>query len=212
MPLNKNAALIVVDVQNDFLETGALPVACASEIIGPINSLSSCFPLLAFSQDWHPADHISFASNHPGKQIYDSVQTSYGAQALWPDHCVAQTAGADFAPGLDVPQRAFRVFKGANPRVDSYSAFLEADRKSMTPLAGWLRSQSVERVYVCGLAEDFCVSWTALDAAELGFEVFLIEDACRAIDVNGSLENERERWRKAGIRITTTRQVLQDIS
>jgi nicotinamidase/pyrazinamidase len=212
MPLKKNAALIVVDVQNDFLETGALPVAHAGEIIEPVNSLSSRFPLLAFSQDWHPADHISFASNHPGAKAYDSVQTSYGTQTLWPDHCVAETAGADFAPGLDVPSRAFRVFKGTNPQVDSYSAFLEADRKTFTPLAQWLRSQSVERVYVCGLATDFCVSWTALDAASLGFEVFLIEDASRAIDVNGSLENERCRWLNAGIRITTTGQALQDIS
>ena len=195
--MQDNQALIVVDVQKDFLETGALPVKEGSQVVPVINRIIPKFKNVVFTQDWHPEGHISFASSHPGEALYSMIDVSYGKQVLWPEHCVQDTAGAEFAEGLNTDNGVCFVKKGAHPNIDSYSAFLEADRKTKTDLAVWLKSQGINEVFVCGLATDFCVSWTALDAADEGFKVYVIEDACRGIDVNGSLEAARAEWKKS---------------
>ena len=197
--MKDNQALIVVDVQKDFLETGALPVKDGSQVVPVINRISPKFKHVVFTQDWHPQGHISFASSHPGQAPYSTSDVSYGKQVLWPEHCVQNTSGAEFADSLNTEKGCF-VKKGAHPDIDSYSAFLEADRKTKTDLGVWLKSQGITEVFVCGLATDFCVSWTALDAADEGFKVNVIEDASRGIDVNGSLEAARTEWEKRGIK------------
>ena len=168
--MQDNQALIVVDVQKDFLETGALPVKEGSQVVPVINRIIPKFKNVVFTQDWHPEGHISFASSHPGEALYSMIDVSYGKQVLWPEHCVQDTAGAEFVEGLNTDNGVCFVKKGAHPNIDSYSAFLEADRKTKTDLAVWLKSQGINEVFVCGLATDFCVSWTALDAADEGFE------------------------------------------
>ena len=198
--MKDNQALIVVDVQKDFLETGALPVKDGSQVVPVINRISPKFKHVVFTQDWHPQGHISFASSHPGQAPYSTSDVSYGKQVLWPEHCVQNTSGAEFADGLNTEKGDCFVKKGAHPDIDSYSAFLEADRKTKTDLGVWLKSQGITEVFVCGLATDFCVSWTALDAADEGFKVNVIEDASRGIDVNGSLEAARTEWEKRGIK------------
>ena len=165
-----------------------------------INRISPKFKHVVFTQDWHPQGHISFASSHPGQAPYSTSDVSYGKQVLWPEHCVQNTSGAEFADGLNTEKGDCFVKKGAHPDIDSYSAFLEADRKTKTDLGVWLKSQGITEVFVCGLATDFCVSWTALDAADEGFKVNVIEDASRGIDVNGSLEAARTEWEKRGIK------------
>lgn len=199
--MKENQALIVVDVQNDFLETGALPVPGGSQVIGPINSLIPKFSTVVLTQDWHPADHASFACAHKGAKPYESVPFPYGEQILWPAHCVQGTRGAELASGLKQPSVSLCVKKGTNRDVDSYSAFLEADRKSLTGLARELRRLGITEVFVCGLATDFCVSWTALDAASAGFKTFVIEEASRGLDVGGSLKAARKAWDNAGIKL-----------
>jgi nicotinamidase/pyrazinamidase len=196
--MKDNQALIVVDVQKDFLETGALPVKEGSQVVPVINRIIPKFKNVVFTQDWHPQGHISFASSHPGIAPYSTIDVSYGKQVLWPEHCVQNTSGAEFAEGLNTENGDCFVKKGAHSDIDSYSAFLEADRKTKTDLGVWLRSQGITEVFVCGLATDFCVSWTALDAA--GLRVSVIEDASRGIDVNGSLEGARAAWKKRGIK------------
>lgn len=198
--MKDNQALLVVDVQKDFLETGALPVKEGSRVISVINSLTPKFKHFVFTQDWHPLGHISFASSHSGSELYSTVGTSYGPQTLWPDHCVQNSDGADFADGLKTDGADLFVKKGTNPSIDSYSAFLEADRKTETGLAAKLKAMGVEEVFVCGLATDFCVSWSAIDASEAGFKVCVIEDACRGIDVNGSMQAAFDEWEKRGIK------------
>ncbi|WP_277041822.1 bifunctional nicotinamidase/pyrazinamidase [Turicimonas muris] len=197
--MNKNQALIVVDVQNDFLETGSLPVPEGSKVIPVINKVMPLFQTVVVTQDWHPAEHKSFASNHEGKKPYDVTTMPYGQQVLWPVHCVQNTKGAEIAETLAVKGTEFNVRKGANPEVDSYSAFFEADGKSKTILADWLREQGITEVFLCGLATDFCVSWSALDAVKEGFKTFIIEDACRGIDVDGSMEAAKKQWKDKGI-------------
>ncbi len=197
--MQNGTALLVVDVQNDFMPGGALAVAGGDEIVAPLNALARRFQHVVLTQDWHPADHRSFASQHPGKAVFDTVQMPYGAQTLWPDHCVMGTPGAALHAGLDITHARLIVRKGLRREVDSYSAFLEADRAMRTGLDGYLASCGVQRVFVCGLALDYCVAWTALDARRFGLEVTVIEEYCRAIDVNGSLERARTDMNAAGV-------------
>jgi nicotinamidase/pyrazinamidase len=179
--------LLVVDVQYDFLPGGSLAVPDGDAVIAPINALAQRFDHVALTQDWHPAGHASFASSHPGKKPFETTQLHYGAQVLWPDHCVQGTRGAEIARELDIPKAQMIVRKGHHTRVDSYSGFVEADRRTPTGLAGYLKERGFKRVFVVGLATDFCVAWTALDAVEAGFDTYVIEDACRGIDTAGSL-------------------------
>jgi nicotinamidase/pyrazinamidase len=191
--------LLVIDVQNDFLPGGALAVPDGDAIVPPINRLATRFPHAALSQDWHAAGHLSFASSHPGRRPFDVVELPYGAQVLWPDHCVQQTPGAAFSPALSVPQAELVIRKGCRRDVDSYSAFCEADRRTRTGLAGYLRERGFTRVFLAGLATDFCVAWSAVDARAAGFEAVVVADACRAIDTGGSLAAAWSRMRDAGV-------------
>lgn len=177
-----DTALIVVDVQNDFCPGGALAVPGGDEIVPVINALAPRFETVVLTQDWHPAGHASFASSHAGRQPFETAELAYGAQVLWPDHCVQGTIGAEFHPGLRIPRAQMIVRKGYRSFVDSYSGFLEADRATPTGLGGYLRERGIQRVFVVGLATDFCVAWTALDARRFGFEATVIEDGCRGID------------------------------
>jgi nicotinamidase/pyrazinamidase len=191
--------LLVVDVQRDFLPGGALAVPDGDAVVAPINALAERFGHVVLTQDWHPAGHVSFASSHPGRAAFETVQLGYGAQVLWPEHCVQDTAGAALAEGLCVPRAEMVIRKGFYQGVDSYSAFVEADRTTKTGLAGYLRERGLGRITVVGLATDFCVAWTALDAKAAGFEVFVVEDACRAIDVDGSLARAWADMAAAGV-------------
>lgn len=191
--------LLVVDVQNDFLPGGALAVPEGDAIVPLVNALAGKFPHVAVTQDWHPRGHLSFASSHPGKAPFSEILVAYGAQILWPDHCIQGTHGAQFAPGLDIPQAEFVVRKGYRPTIDSYSAFVEADRHTPTGLSGYLHERGFMRVFLAGLATDFCVAWSAVDARHAGFDVVVIEDACRAIDTSGSLAVAWEQMRDAGV-------------
>jgi nicotinamidase/pyrazinamidase len=198
--MQKDSALLVIDVQPDFCPGGALAVPGGDDIVPLVNELAARFETVVLTQDWHPADHISFAANHPGKTPFETVEVSYGTQVLWPTHCVMSTAGAALHAGLDVPHASAIIRKGSNRAVDSYSAFLEADRTSRTGLDGYLAARGITHVYLVGLATDFCVAWSALDARRFGFEATLIEDACRAIDLNGSMDAAWENLRAAGVR------------
>jgi nicotinamidase/pyrazinamidase len=192
--------LIVVDVQNDFCPGGALAVPKGDEVVPLINRLAVRFDNVVLTQDWHPRDHTSFASSHPGKKPFETIELPYGKQVLWPDHCVQGTPGAAFHAGLDVSKAQLIVRKGFHRNIDSYSGFVEADRKTSTGLAGYLKERGFRSVFVCGLATDFCVGWTALDARAAGFEVSVIEDACRAIDLEGSLARAWSEMEGAGVR------------
>ncbi len=182
-----NAALIVVDVQNCFVEGGTLPVGKGAEVVPVINKLSAAFENIVVTQDWHTPGHASFASTYPGKKPFETTKLSYGTQVLWPDHCVQGTDDAALHKDLKLPTAQIIVRKGFHKNMDSYSAFEEADHKSATGLAGYLKQRDIKTVFVTGLATDFCVAWTAMDARKLGFEVYVIEDATRGIDLNGSL-------------------------
>ena len=201
------AALIVVDIQNDFLPGGALAVPRGDETVAIANRLMPLFPTVVLTADWHPADHASFASQHAGKSPYDVVPMPYGNQVLWPDHCVAGTTGADFAAGLETVRAHAVIRKGTDKNCDSYSGFLAADRKTPTGLAGYLKSRGVMTVFVCGLATDFCVAWTAQDAAVAGFKTYLIEDASRAIDAGGSLAAAMAGLKTAGVGVIEKKDV-----
>ena len=201
------AALIVVDIQNDFLPGGALTVPRGDETVAIANRLMPLFPTVVLTADWHPADHSSFASQHAGKSPYDVVPMPYGNQVLWPDHCVAGTTGADFAAGLETVRAHAVIRKGTDKNCDSYSGFLAADRKTPTGLAGYLKSRGVTTVFVCGLATDFCVAWTAQDAAAAGFKTYLIEDASRAIDAGGSLAAAMAGLKTAGVGVIEKKDV-----
>ena len=180
-----HAALILVDLQNDFLPGGALGVAGGHAVIDVANRLQRCFGLVIATQDWHPPDHVSFAANHPGKNVGDAVEVDGQSQRLWPVHCVQNTQGAALATGLDTGHIAHRIHKGTNPRIDSYSGFFDSEHGSRTDLDDYLRQRGVTKVYLAGLATDYCVKSTAQDAHDLGFEVVVIEDACRGIDARG---------------------------
>jgi len=192
--------LIVVDVQNDFLPGGSLAVAGGDQIIPLVNKLGRKFSNVVMTQDWHPAAHVSFASNHPGSTPFEVIELPYGPQVLWPDHCVWQTRGAELSAELDLPHAQLTIRKGFNEAVDSYSGFQEADRRTRTGLAGYLRERGLSRLFVVGLATDFCVAWTALDARAAGFETFVIEDATRAIDADGSLARAWDDMGAAGVK------------
>lgn len=191
-------ALLVVDVQADFLPGGSLAVPGGDAVVGPINALAARVPHVVLTQDWHPAGHASFASAHPGAAPFETVRLAYGAQVLWPEHCVQGSPGAGLCKDLDVPGAALVLRKGLNRGVDSYSAFAEADG-TRTGLAGYLRERGVTRVVLCGLATDYCVAWSALDARGAGFEALVVDDATRAIDQGGSLARAWERMGAAGV-------------
>lgn len=205
-----NSVLIIVDVQNDFCPGGALAVPGGDEIVPVVNALARRFDNVVLTQDWHPADHVSFASSHAGMSPFDLIELAYGPQVLWPDHCVQGTAGAEFHAGLDVPHAQMIVRKGYRQGVDSYSGFLEADRATPTGLGSYLKERGLTHAYVVGLATDFCVAWTALDARRLGLEATVIDDACRGIDAltvpGGTLAKAWSDMRAAGVdRVTSDR-------
>ena len=193
-------ALIVVDVQNDFVCGGALAVPGGETIVPLVNRLIGAFAQVVLTQDWHPAGHASFASSHPGAKPFDVIATPYGQQVLWPDHCVQGSHGAALVDGLAVDAAFLILRKGIHAAVDSYSAFLEADRQTTTGLGALLRARGADRVFVGGLATDFCVAFSAVDARAAGFETYVVEDACRAIDASGSLDAAWARMDSAGVR------------
>jgi nicotinamidase/pyrazinamidase len=199
MPDSSRSALLVIDVQNDFTPGGQLAVPEGHLIVPLINRLARQFTQVVVAQDWHPTGHASFASSHPGHQPYDVIQLPYGEQTLWPDHCVQSTPGAEFHRELDLPHAQLIIRKGCNPDIDSYSAFLEADRRTTTGLSGYLKERGIDTVYMVGLALDFCVMFSALDARAAGFNTYVVLDACRAIDLNGSLAAAIERMQSAGV-------------
>ena len=196
---NQSDCLIVVDVQNDFCAGGALEVPDGDTVVSIINELSRKFQHRLLTQDWHPAGHTSFASSHRGKSSFDVVAMDYGDQVLWPDHCVQGSAGARFHPELDTEDAELIIRKGFVSTIDSYSAFFENDRITPTGLSGYLRTRNFERVFLAGLATDFCVAFSALDACAEGFTVFMVEDACRAIDLDGTLANAIQQMDDAGV-------------
>ena len=192
-------ALIVIDVQNDFCPGGALAVAGGDEIIPRINGLMADFGTVVLTQDWHPADHLSFADNHPGAAPFSLTEMPYGPQVLWPRHCVIGSEGAAFHPDLRTDPAQMVIRKGFRPQIDSYSAFFENDRRTATGLDGYLKARGIAAVTLVGLATDYCVAYSALDAAALGYRVTVLEGAARAIDLNGSLAAARDQMRAAGV-------------
>jgi nicotinamidase/pyrazinamidase len=201
------AALIVIDVQNDFCPGGALAVPDGDAIVPLVNRLIARFDHVILTQDWHPAGHSSFASSHPGKQPFGSVAMPYGEQTLWPDHCVQGTPGAAFHRDLAWTKAELVIRKGFRRAIDSYSAFFENDRTTPTGLGGYLRERGLSDLTMVGLATDFCVGYSALDAAKLGFRTTVLTDACRAIDLNGSLAAAEQSMRAAGVTLATSTQV-----
>lgn len=200
-------ALIVIDVQNDFCPGGALAVPGGDQVVAPINTLARRVPHVIFTQDWHPRDHRSFASAHPGRKPFETATMPYGPQTLWPDHCVQGSKGAEFHASLDATRAELVVRKGFRPEIDSYSAFFENDHTTPTGLSGALKERGIRRLFMAGLATDFCVQYSALDARRVGFDVLVIEDACRAIDLNGSLAAAMAALRQAGVRLARSEQI-----
>ncbi|ACO80730.1 nicotinamidase [Azotobacter vinelandii CA] len=200
-PIGENDLLLVIDLQNDFCAGGALTVPGADEVVPTINRLAEDFAHVALTQDWHPPGHRSFASSHPGRRPFESVRLDYGEQTLWPDHCVQNSHGAELHPALDIPHAELILRKGYRAEVDSYSAFHENDRCTPTGLAGYLRERGLRRLFLAGLATDYCVHYTALDARLAGFETLLLAQACRAIDRDGSLAAALQAMRAAGVKI-----------
>jgi nicotinamidase/pyrazinamidase len=195
-----NDALIVIDVQNCFTPGGSLAVKDGDAIVPIINAMAKKFPHVIITQDWHTADHVSFASQHQGKKPFEVTKVPYGNQVLWPDHCVQGTEGAQLHKDLNIPHAELVIRKGFRKGVDSYSAFLEADKRTSTGLGGYLRQRGIRNLYICGLATDFCVAWSALDARKQAFSVAVVEDACRGIDLNGSVAAAWKDMGKAGVR------------
>lgn len=193
--------LLVVDAQNDFCPGGRLEVPKGDEIISSLNRLAGRFENVVLTQDWHPANHASFASSHPGSKPYDTIELAYGTQVLWPDHCVQASPGAAFHPDLAIPHAALILRKGFHPAIDSYSAFFENDRVTSTGLAGYLRERGLARVFIAGLAFDFCVRYSAEDARAAAFATFVIADACRGIDLDGSMDSARAALRACGAQL-----------
>lgn len=197
---DENSVLLVIDFQNCFLPGGSLAVKGGSEITPVINALGRKFKNVVFTQDWHTPNHTSFASSHPGKKPFETVKLSYGDQVLWPDHCVQGTKGAELSPDLDIPHAQMIVRKGNHSEVDSYSAFLGADQMTTTGLAGYLSERGLTKVFICGLAIDFCIRWSAVHARSIGLETFVIEDASGTIELNGSLESAWSAMKASGVR------------
>ena len=192
-------ALLVIDVQNDFCPAGALAVVGGNEIIPHINEEMAKYDCVVLTQDWHPKGHSSFATSHEGKNPLELIKMPYGDQVLWPDHCVQGSKGAEFHPDLNIEQANAIIRKGSNPFIDSYSAFFENDRKTSTGLDGYLKSLEIEKINLVGLATDFCVNYSAQDAANLGYKVSLLEKMCRAIDLNGSLAAAKSEMQNCGV-------------
>ncbi len=195
-----SSALIVVDVQNCFLPGGSLAVKDGDQVIGVINRIAKDFDNVILTQDWHTVHHVSFASSHDGKKPFEVIKLPYGNQVLWPDHCVQGTDGAQIAKGIDIPHAELIIRKGFHNDVDSYSAFLEADKETRTGLAGYLKERKIDTVFVTGLATDFCVAWTAIDARNAGLNVYVVDDACRGIDINGSVAKAWADMTAAGVK------------
>jgi nicotinamidase/pyrazinamidase len=192
LAIGSRDVLLVVDMQNDFCPDGRLAVPRGHEIVRLVNRIAGRFAHVVLTQDWHPAGHQSFASSHSGRKPYETIEVAYGPQILWPDHCVQGTPGAEFRRDLEIPHAQLVLRKGYHREIDSYSAFYENDRKTQTGLAGYLRERGLARVFVAGLAFDFCVRYSAEDAKRCGFDVIVIEDACRGIDVDGSMATTRK--------------------
>jgi nicotinamidase/pyrazinamidase len=191
--------LIIVDFQNDFCPGGALTVPRGDEIVPALNRLAAEFAHVVLTQDWHPRGHASFASSHPGKQPFETIDVSYGEQILWPDHCVQGTRGAAFHPALDVSHAELVLRKGFRTAIDSYSAFFENDHRTPTGLSSYLKERRFERITLCGLATDFCVLYSAIDGRQAGFEVTVVTAACRGIDIDGSLDRAMRSMNEAGV-------------
>lgn len=209
-PSSPSCALLIIDMQNDFMPGGALAVADGDSLVPLINQLGTRFRNVVITQDWHPPGHISFASSHEHRQPFDSIHLPYGAQTLWPDHCVEDTYGAQLHSGLYLPKAQLILRKGCNRGIDSYSAFLEADRCTRTGLSGYLKDRGIDTVYVVGLALDFCVAWSAQDARSEGLTTFVIADACRAIDLDGSLQSAWETMLMAGVQRIESHELLDE--
>ena len=197
--LDDATALIIIDAQYGFMPGGGLAVADGDAIVPVINRIAPRFANVVLTQDWHPADHISFAANHPGRAPFETITLPYGEQVLWPTHCVQGTRDAALHDDLRVPQAQLIIRKGFHRDVDSYSAFMEADRRTSTGLSAYLKARGISKLYLCGLATDYCVAWSAQDARAAGFEATVIEDACRAIDLNGSLARAWADMAAAGV-------------
>ena len=204
MKITSRDVLIVTDVQNDFCPGGALAVTDGDAVIPAIHRIGPLFQHIVLTQDWHTPDHTSFASVHPGKKPFEQIELSYGPQTLWPDHCVQGTRGAEFHLSLQLTRAELILRKGFRRQIDSYSAFFENDRKTATGLAGYLRERGLARVFLAGLAYDYCVGYSALDARRLGFEATVLKDACRAIDLNGSVASIEQEFAAAGVVLAKT--------
>ena len=201
MTRSSDTALIVIDVQNDFCPGGALAVTGGDEVVPVINAMLPAFETVIFTQDWHPADHVSFASNHEGAEPFGNIDLTYGSQTLWPAHCVQGSSGAEFHTDLETSRAQVVVRKGFRSDVDSYSAFFENDRQTVTGLHGYLSNRGIGSVVMAGLATDYCVAWSALDAARLGLDTRVVLDGCRAIDLDGSLTKQIDAMRHAGVKV-----------
>ncbi|HVC46236.1 MAG TPA: bifunctional nicotinamidase/pyrazinamidase [Terracidiphilus sp.] len=207
MHITPTDVLLVIDVQNDFCPGGALAVPDGDAVIAPVLRCMQCFAHVLLTQDWHPAGHASFASSHAGRQPFDQIEMPYGAQTLWPDHCVQGSKGAEHHPALRIPQAELILRKGFRPQIDSYSAFFENDRTTPTGLAAYLRERGLTRVFLAGLAYDYCVGFSALDARRLGFDAIVIRNACRAIDLNGSAARMEAEFARAGVELVASAQL-----
>jgi nicotinamidase/pyrazinamidase len=208
MEITAHDALLVIDVQNDFCPCGALAVADGDAVIEVIHRIAPKFEHIILTQDWHPAKHSSFASANPGTKPFQQIELSYGAQTLWADHCVQGSKGAEFHPSLHLPQAELILRKGYRPQIDSYSAFFENDRVTPTGLAGYLEERELTRVFLVGLAYDYCVGYSALDARRLGLQSVVIRDACRAIDLNGSAAKVEAEFDQAGVMLIDSAELL----
>lgn len=207
--MQKNTALIVVDVQNGFTSGGNLAVAHAEQIIPYINQLAQYFDNIVITQDWHPHNHVSFAENHVGKKAFDSIELDYGTQVLWPAHCIQGTPDAELHPDLHLPTAQLIIRKGFHVQIDSYSAFMEADQKTTTGLAGYLKAREIDTVFIVGIATDFCIAWTAIDACKLGFKTYVIADATKGIDLNGSLQQAWQEMFAHGVQRILVKDIVE---
>jgi len=207
MEVTPHDVLLVIDVQNDFCPGGALAVADGDAVLAPLNRVAAVFEHVVLTQDWHTSGHSSFASAHPGKRPFTLIEVSYGTQTLWPDHCVQGSHGAEFHPALRLTRAELILRKGFRPGIDSYSAFFENDRTTATGLGGYLHERGLTRVFLAGLAYDFCVGYSALDARRLGFEAIVLRDACRAIDLGGSVAAIESEFARTGVKLMESSQI-----
>ena len=210
MQVRAQDALIIIDLQNDFCPGGALAVPGGDSVIEVIHEIAPKFEHVILTQDWHPAGHLSFASSHAGKRPFEQIELSYGAQTLWPDHCVQGSKGAEFHPALNLPQAELILRKGFRQAIDSYSAFFENDRTTPTGLIGYLRERGLTRIFLAGLAYDYCVGYSALDARRLSLPVIIVRDACRAIDLNGSVSKIEAEFARAGVALVDSAELSSE--